>query len=98
MCNKKVLDLRTVSQGGLHDDGMGTFAGTAKANYRLSLPNENKLPISVFRLRKTNRSLSFPFSVCSKQTESGDIRRECPSLESVRVAELELSDCLISYR
>jgi hypothetical protein len=62
------------------------------------LPNENKLPISVFHLRKTNGSLPFPFFVCSKQTESGDIRRECPSLESVRVAELALCDCLISYR
>jgi hypothetical protein len=35
---------------------------------------ENKLLFSAFRLQKTNGSLLFLLSVCSKQTEVADFR------------------------
>jgi hypothetical protein len=49
---------------------MGKFADTANVDYRLSFCQEGK-QTSVFRfhLQQTNRSLSFPFSVCGKQME-----------------------------
>jgi hypothetical protein len=49
---------------------MGTFAETANINYRLSFADQRK-QISIFRfcLQKTNGSLPFPFSACSKQME-----------------------------
>jgi hypothetical protein len=44
---------------------MGTFAETANVDYRLLIANQGK-KASVFRLQKTNGSLLFPFSICSK--------------------------------
>jgi hypothetical protein len=46
---------------------MGTFAGTAIVDYRLSFADQGK-QTSVSELQ-TNGSLPFPFSVCCKQTE-----------------------------
>jgi hypothetical protein len=48
----------------------GTFAETAIVNCRLPFANQEK-QTSVFRfcLQQTNRSLLFPFPICSKQTK-----------------------------
>jgi hypothetical protein len=50
--------------------GLGTFAETAIADYRLLFSNQSK-KTSVFhlRLQQTNGSLPFLFSICSKQAE-----------------------------
>jgi hypothetical protein len=50
---------------------MGTFAETTMLSIVLSFADQgkNKLPFSVLRWQKTDGSLPFPFSVCSKQTE-----------------------------
>jgi hypothetical protein len=49
---------------------MGTFAETAIVDYHLSFTNQGKqTPIFHFALQQTSRSLSFPFTVCNKQTE-----------------------------
>jgi hypothetical protein len=45
---------------------MGTFAETAIVDL---LTKENKFPLFFFRFQQTSGNLSFPFSVCSKQTE-----------------------------
>jgi hypothetical protein len=47
---------------------MGTFAETANVHYCLSFADQGK-QTSIFRLQKTNGSLTFPFSVGSKQTK-----------------------------
>jgi hypothetical protein len=49
---------------------IGTFAETAIVNYCLSIADQGKqTSVSPSCLQHTNRRLSFPFSVCSKQTE-----------------------------
>jgi hypothetical protein len=47
---------------------MGTFTETANVDYCLSFADQGKQN-SVSRLQKTNGSLPFPLSVCSKQME-----------------------------
>jgi hypothetical protein len=47
---------------------MGTFAGTAIANYCLSFADQGKQTF-VFRFRLQQTNGSSPFFVCSKQTE-----------------------------
>ncbi len=48
----------------------GTFADTANVDYRLLFADQGK-KTSVFGFQKTNRSLLFLFSACSKQMENG---------------------------
>jgi hypothetical protein len=47
---------------------MGMFAKTANVDFRLLFANQRK-QTSVFCLQKTKESLSFLFSICSKQME-----------------------------
>jgi hypothetical protein len=54
---------------------MGTFAETAIVYYHLLFADQGKQTSDFsFRLQLTNESLSFPFPVCSKQTEVADFR------------------------
>jgi hypothetical protein len=54
---------------------MGMFAETAIVDYSLSFAEKGKqTSVFCFRLQQTNGSLSFPFPVCSKQTEVAVLR------------------------
>jgi hypothetical protein len=49
---------------------MGMFAGTANVDYLLSFADQGKqTSVFYFTFAENNGSLSFPFSVCCKQTE-----------------------------
>jgi hypothetical protein len=49
---------------------MGMIAETEIIDYHLSFADQGKqTSVFHFRLQPTNRSLPFPFSICSKQTE-----------------------------
>jgi hypothetical protein len=48
---------------------MGTFADTPNVDYRLLFADQGK-NTSLFGFQKTNGSLLFPFSACSKQMEN----------------------------
>jgi hypothetical protein len=49
---------------------MDTFAETTIVDYRLSIADQGKkTPVFSFRLKQTNGSLPFPFSICSEQTK-----------------------------